>query len=149
MTRRTKRVHRARLRVLTAGSLLFASLYALSPLNGAGAAPPGALNLASVACFPAVSVDIRVSSLATGSGKTNVLHIEWTDGTTTAIADREITQASYAGLSQNDFYHFDWFADPAPTVTSQPVTANVTLTWVWQNENTKVVATDTATRACS
>lgn len=116
----------------------------------ADAAPPGSLTISTVGCYPSASVDIRVSLLAAGTGKTNVLHVAWSDGSsTTAAPDQEITQDSYATSSQSDLYHVDWLSEANASTPPFTATVTATLSWVWSNGNTKDVATTTATRACT
>jgi hypothetical protein len=125
------------------------SLYLLSPLSVARAAPPGSLTITTVGCYPAISVDIRVSLLATGGSKSNVLHLDWSDGTSSTVApDMAISQDSYAGSSQTDVYHIDWLSEPTTSTSPFTATATATLSWVWANGNTKDVATTTETQSC-
>src|ERR1700746_1652110 len=137
MARRRAKVRRARLRLGAASTLMFGSLYLLSPLSIARAAPPGSLTITSIGCYPAISVDIRVSLLATGGSKANVLPLDWSDGTSDTVApDTPIAQDSYAGSAQTDVYHVDWQSEPTSSPTSPfTATATATLSWVWANGN--------------
>lgn len=150
MARRRALVRRVQIRVLIGVLLAASSLYLLHPPRDADAAPPGSLVITSVGCFPSASIDIRVSTLATGSGKSNVLHIEWSDGTTTTPAPaQEIPQDAYASSAQSDMYHVDWISEDPSGTPPFTATATVTLSWVWSNGNSKDVAATTASRACS
>jgi len=130
--------------------MMFVCLSGLSPIGIAQAAPPGSLAITSLGCYPSTSVDIRVSLLAPGGGKWNVLHLEWSDGTTTTTApDTLISPDSYANSSQSDIYHVDWVSEPTSTTPPFVATATATLSWQWSNGNSKVVATTSGTRTCS
>jgi hypothetical protein len=149
MARRRAKLRRARLRAGLATSMIFVCLFSLSPMGVAQAAPPGSLAITSVGCYPAISVDIRVSLLAGGGSKSNVLHLEWSDGTTTTTApDTSIPQDSYANSSQSDIYHVDWVSEPTSTATPFVATANATLSWLLPNGNAKDVASTTVQLTC-
>lgn len=129
--------------------MMFVCLAALSPVGIAQAAPPGSLTITSVGCYPSISVDIRVSLLAAGGSKSNVLHLAWSDGTTTTTApDTPISQDSYANSSQSDIYHVDWFSEPTNTATPFVATATATLSWQWPNGNKKDVGSTTQQITC-
>jgi hypothetical protein len=149
MARRRAKLRRAHLRSGLAGSMIFVCLYALSPVGVAQAAPPRSLTITWAGCYPAISVDIRVSLLAAGGSKSNVLHLDWSDGTTTTNApDTPIPQDSYANSSQSDIYHVDWVSEPTSTPTPFVATATATLSWLWPNGNTKDVASTTLQLTC-
>jgi hypothetical protein len=151
MARRRAKRRRAQLRVGLAASMMFVCLYSLSPLGVAQAAPPGSLAASSLGCTPSMSVDIRVSQLATGGAKTNVLRIGWSDGTTSVPApETVIPQSSYDSMSQSDTYHVDWSSsDPySSPATPYAVGGTAILSWQWPNGNTKDVASTTAQITC-
>ena len=148
MARRRAKLRRARIRTAVAGSMMFVCLAVLSPIGIAQAAPPGSLTITSLGCYPSTSVDIRISLLAPGS-KWNVLHLEWSDSTTTTTApDTPISQDSYANSSQSDIYHVDWFSEPTSTPTPFVATATATLSWQWPNGNTKDVGSTSVQITC-
>jgi len=130
--------------------MMFVCLFSLSPLGAAQAAPPGALTIASLGCYPSITVDIRVSLLATGGAKTNILRLGWSDGTTSVTApETVIPQSSYAGSSQSDTYRVEWQSEPTSSPAT-PYTAAGTaiLSWQWSNGNTKDVASTTVQQTC-
>jgi hypothetical protein len=131
--------------------MVFVCLFTLSPLGAAQAAPPGSFTISSLGCYPSITVDIRVSLLSAGGSKTNVLHLDWSDGTdTTTAPDTIISQDGYATSSQSDIYRVDWLSEPtSTTATPYVATGTATLTWQWPNGNTKDVATTSVTRTCS
>jgi hypothetical protein len=131
--------------------MMFVCLFSLSPLGAAQASPPGSFTISSVGCYPAMSVVIRVSLLATGGAKTNILRLGWSDGTTSATApETVIPQSSYANSSQTDIYRVDWQSEPtSPPATPYVAAGTAILLWQWPNGNTKEVAQTTATVTCN
>jgi hypothetical protein len=149
MARRRAIVRRARIRIGLAGLLAGSCLAVLSPLNLVQAAPPGSFTITSVGC-PGIILDFRTSLLATGGAKSNVVHLEWSDGTTQiAIPDMVVPQAGVAKSSQSDTTEITWSAEPPSTPTPYTATATAVLYWQRGSGSTKVVATDTATRTCN
>jgi hypothetical protein len=149
MARRRAGMKRARAKMAFASGVLLAFSYLTGTLSTANAAPPGSMTITDLGCYPSVSVDIRVSLLSTSPNKTNILHIEWSDGTTTTLApDQEIPLSAVASSQPSDVYHVDWFGEPTGTTSGFTATGTATLTWVSSNGNSKDVATATATRAC-
>jgi hypothetical protein len=139
-----------RLRAGVATTMVFVCLFSLSPLGAAQAAPPGSLTISSLGCNPSITVDIRVSLLATGGAKTNILRLGWSDGTTSVTApETVIPQDSYVDSAQTDIYRVEWVSDSTSSAAT-PYTAAGTaiLSWQWPNGNTKDVAETTATVTC-
>jgi hypothetical protein len=102
-----------------------------------------------MACYPAVSVDIRVSSLSSSASKTNVLSISWSDGTTTTSAPAQvISQSAVNGSQPTDVYHVDWFSEPGSEPSTFTATATATLSWTASNGNSKEVAKTSLTELC-
>jgi hypothetical protein len=137
---------------MLASALLALLLGALHPLATALAAPPGAFAITQgyPLCYPAASVTIRVGSLASGPGKSNVVEASWTDGSSTfAFPPITIDPSLYANSQPSDTVIVEWTPQQGGTdVSPFTATLDATLSWVMGNGNLKQVATATASRSC-
>ncbi|MGZ4211105.1 MAG: hypothetical protein ACXVQX_10980 [Actinomycetota bacterium] len=150
--RRRKAQQRARRKAMIAAVILAISTYMVGAVDLAGAAPPGAFAITDgyPLCYPVASVTIKVSTLASGSAKRNVVTATWTDGSySTDFPPVTIDPSQYAASQPSDVVVVNWTGQEGPDLGPFTATLNATLTWVWDNGNTKQVATATESQVCT
>jgi hypothetical protein len=147
--RRRASLRRTRAKLALAAALCLVASFVFGPFGFAQAAPPGSLTITTLGCSPQIGVDVRASLLATGS-KSNVVHFNWSSGSFSSSFDYDVSPGSYAGLQATDTLHVDWLTEETSTdPLPYDATGTVTLSWQWDNGNTKDVATTTVTRTCT